>query len=113
MELLIIGIFLFDDYLLKIENNLIILEINFCLFLCSRGIGSDARGGISGRLNGTLTGGGAGMEPMWGGPPPHHMQHHVQPPSVGPPPSVIATPGAKLGQGQVPGSYLINFYSLI
>uniref|UniRef100_A0A2S2RA09 Trinucleotide repeat-containing protein n=1 Tax=Sipha flava TaxID=143950 RepID=A0A2S2RA09_9HEMI len=71
-----------------------------------RGIGSDARGGISGRLNGTLSGGGAGMEPMWGGPPPHHMQHHVQPPSVGPPPSVIATPGAKLGQGPVPGGLL-------
>lgn len=47
------------------------------------------------------------MEPMWGGPPPHHMQHHVQPPSVGPPPSVIATPGAKLGQGPVPGNYKI------
>ncbi|VVC42069.1 Hypothetical protein CINCED_3A001568 [Cinara cedri] len=76
----------------------------------SRGIGSDAigRGGISGRLNGTLTGGGAGMEPMWGGPPPHHMQHHVQPPSVGPPPSVIATPGSKLGQGPVP---VINQWS--
>lgn len=47
------------------------------------------------------------MEPMWGGPPPHHMQHHVQPPSVGPPPSVIATPGAKLGQGPVPGKIII------
>lgn len=76
----------------------------------SRGIGNDARGGISGRLNGTLSGGGAGMEPMWGGPPPHHMQHHVQPPSVGPPPSVIATPGAKLGQGPVPGSYYLFKY---
>lgn len=49
---------------------------------------------------------------MWGGPPPHHMQHHVQPPSVGPPPSVIATPGAKLGQGPVPGSYMININTL-
>lgn len=63
-------------------------------------------------MNGTLSGGGAGMEPMWGGPPPHHMQHHVQPPSVGPPPSVIATPGAKLGQGPVPGSYIIVLSTL-
>lgn len=84
------------------------------LFVISRGIGSDARGGISGRLNGTLSGGGAGMEPMWGGPPPHHMQHHVQPPSVGPPPSVIATPGAKLGQGPVPGNLsLFKIFYLI
>lgn len=78
------------------------------IYYQSRGIGNDARGGISGRLNGTLSGGSAVMEPMWGGPPPHHMQHHVQPPSVGPPPSVIATPGAKLGQGPVPGRYIIN-----
>lgn len=53
------------------------------------------------------------MEPMWGGPPPHHMQHHVQPPSVGPPPSVIATPGAKLGQGPVPGKYTVHFIVLL
>lgn len=84
-----------------------IFTVFFFFVKYSRGIGSDARGGISGRLNGTLSGGGAGMEPMWGGPPPHHMQHHVQPPSVGPPPSVIATPGAKLGQGPVPGCYII------
>lgn len=82
------------------------------MLIYSRGIG-DARGGISGRLNGTLSSGGAGMEPMWGGPPPHHMQHHVQPPSVGPPPSVIATPGAKLGQGPVPGIYLNIFRNLL
>ncbi|XP_050540976.1 protein Gawky isoform X3 [Daktulosphaira vitifoliae] len=72
----------------------------------SRGIGSDARGGISGRLNGTLSGAGTGMEPMWGGPPPHHL-HHVQPP--GPPPSVLATPGSKLGQG--PPVPVINQWS--